>query len=154
MARRGEFLEWACYSGHLYATPRAWVMEQLKRGRDVVLEIEVNGAKQIRQAFPPSEPARLPAGQPESVLICAAPPSWSELERRLRKRHTESPGEAARRLERAKAEMAEANAGPGEVSLYDYLIVNDRLGEAVEDFCSIVRAEKCRVGRRMLNPGA
>jgi guanylate kinase len=143
MVARGEFLEWACYAGHLYGTPRAWVMEKLKEGRDVVLEIDVNGAKQIRQAFPPGG-----RSQPESVLMCVVPPSWGELEKRLRKRHTESRGEAAKRLQRAKAEMAEVSAGPGGVPLFDYLIVNERVGEAVEEFCSIVRAEKCRAGRR------
>lgn len=144
MVERGEFLEWARYSDHSYGTPRKWVMEKLKQGRDVVLEIEVNGAKQIRRAFPAG-------GQVESVLICVAPPSWSKLERRLRKRHTESSGEVVKRLERAKAEMAEASGGPEQVPIYDYLIVNDRLSQAVEDLHSIVRAEKCRAGRRRLD---
>jgi guanylate kinase len=91
---RGEFLEWAEYAGNLYGTPRAPVEERLADGQLVLLEIEINGARQVREQMP------------EALLVFLQPPSWDDLERRLRGRGTESAEVIARRLDRARDELA------------------------------------------------
>jgi len=131
MRLRGEFLECAEYVGNLYGTPRAWVEQQLRAGRDVVLEIEVQGGLQVRRQCP------------DAVLVFVLPPSWEELCRRLEQRRTESREIREQRMTTARRELAQ-------VREYDYLIVNDRLDDAVEAFVSIVRAEHCRARRQNL----
>ncbi len=118
------FLEWAEVHGNLYGTSRAAVEQRLGAGRDVVLDIDVQGAAQIRKSADP-------------VAVFIAPPSLAELEARLRGRGTEDEQTLALRLENAKQELAAMDR-------YDYLIVNDRLAEAVESLRSIIIAERCR----------
>ncbi len=118
------FLEWAEVHGNLYGTSRQDVEARLADGLDVVLDIDVQGAARIRQ-------------NAEPVTVFIAPPSLKELERRLRSRGTESEDSLDVRLANAGKEMQDADA-------YTYLIVNDRLDEAVESLRSIIIAERCR----------
>jgi guanylate kinase len=110
----GGFLEWAEFAGHLYGTPRPPVEAQLTEGRPVLLEIELEGARQVRRSFPS-------AGQ-----LFLAPPGFEELERRIRGRGTDSEEAIARRLERARVELAAA----GE---FDAVVVNSDLETALGD---------------------
>lgn len=116
----GRFLEWAEFSTHLYGTPRAAVEEQLSRGIDVVLEIEVKGAMQVKQAMP------------DAVLIFITPPSIEELEARLAGRG--DTADIARRLARAKAELELADQ-------FDYRINNDVLAETVGEVLLLLAPE-------------
>ena len=106
-----EFLEHAEYTDNCYGTPRAYVLDLLQKGVSVILEIDVQGARQVK------------ARMPESVSVFILPPSFEELERRLRGRGTESPEKVEKRLAAAKEEMAHAPE-------YDYQIVNDNLDAA------------------------
>ena len=128
---RGELLEHAEVHGHLYGTPRPWMLEQLRAGMDVVLEIDVQGALQVRAVFP------------DAVLIFLAPPNWHELARRLRARQTEDEESIRRRLENARREMRQIHE-------YHYLIFNDRLADATDLLCDIINAERCRPWRQAL----
>ncbi len=116
----GRFLEWAEFSTHLYGTPRAAVEEQLSRGIDVVLEIEVKGAMQVKQAMP------------DAVLIFITPPSIEELEARLAGRG--DTADIARRLARAKAELELADH-------FDYRINNDVLAETMGEVLLLLAPE-------------
>lgn len=116
----GRFLEWAEFSGHLYGTPREAVEEQLAAGRDVVLEIEVKGAMQVRDAMP------------EAVFIFITPPSVDELKARLAGRGDTS--DIPLRLERAKAELALADR-------FDHQIINDVLSETVSEVLLLLAPE-------------
>ncbi len=120
----GGFLEWAEVHGNLYGTRRRHVEAQLAAGLDVILDIDVQGAAQIR-------------AQTAAVSIFIAPPSMAALEQRLRQRGTETEATIRLRLANAVEEMAAADQ-------YDYLIVNDRLPEAVGVLSSIVIAERSR----------
>lgn len=108
----GDFLEQAQVHGNRYGTPRAPVEALRKEGKDVLLVIDVQGARQVRAKIP------------EAILIFLEPPGWEELARRLKGRGTESPEALERRLEDARTELAEAGR-------YDHRVVNDRLEEAV-----------------------
>ena len=123
----GGLLEWAAVHGAWYGTPRAAVQRALARGRDVVLSIDVQGARQIRRW----------CGR-QAVLIFLVPPSREELRRRLLHRGTES-GDAIRRRLRAAARELRC------VRWYDYAVVNDRLTTAVAQLAAIVTAERLRV---------
>jgi len=113
-------LEWAVVHGaHRYGTPKAPVLEALAAGRNALLEIDLQGARQVRQTLP------------EARFVFLAPPSWEELVRRLVGRGTESVAERERRLETANAEMA-AQAE------FDYVIVNGEIGQAVQDLVSLL----------------
>ncbi|MGC8875466.1 guanylate kinase [Thermus sp.] len=125
---KGGFLEHAEYVGHLYGTPKAPVERALSRGEDVLLEIEVQGALQVKERMP------------EAVLIFLVPPSLSELKRRLVYRGTDDPERIRRRLEQAEWEIRNAHR-------FDYVVVNDVLEEAVRDFLAILTAERCRTER-------
>lgn len=115
---RGELLEWATVHGkHRYGTPREWVEEQLAAGISVLLEIDLDGARQVKQAMP------------QSLSIFLAPPSWEELEQRLRGRGTETEEEIQRRLRTAKTELAAA-------SEFDSVIVNETLDLTVKELAS------------------
>ena len=118
------FLEWAEVHTNMYGTSRMAVEEQLAQGYDVVLDIDVQGAMQVKESAQP-------------VLIFIAPPSMAELERRLRGRGTESEEILGVRLQNARKEMEQAGK-------YDYLVVNDSLAEAVESLRAIIIAERCR----------
>ncbi|MBM5799151.1 MAG: guanylate kinase [Cyanobacteria bacterium M_surface_9_m1_291] len=108
----GGFLEWAEFAGNLYGTPREPVETQLKAGRPVLLEIELEGARQVRQSFP------------DGVQLFIKPPSLAELEARIRGRGSDSDEAIARRLERARIELA----AEGE---FDAALVNDQLDTAL-----------------------
>jgi guanylate kinase len=118
-----ELLEWAHVVGHRSGTPAGPVEEALAAGRNVVLEIDVQGARQVKERAP------------EAVLIFLAPPSLAELERRLRARGTESVAQLERRLTTAKAEMAEQHG-------FDHVVVNDRLDQATTQVEAIIQASR------------
>jgi guanylate kinase len=117
------FLEWAEIYGHRSGTLWAPVLDQLEAGRDVVLEIDVQGAATVRERMP------------EAVLIFLAPPSQEELERRLRARHTEDEAAIARRLAAAEEEMAAA-------ARFDHVVVNDDVDRAAVELAAIIDAAK------------
>ena len=130
MVQRGEFLEYARVFGkHSYGTPKKWLEESRKKGLDLVLEIDVQGAAQVKQKLP------------ESVAIFILPPSRGELERRLRSRGQDSDGEIKRRLARARDEIAE-------FVKYDYCVVNDDVERAGRESQAIVIALRCSSIRR------
>jgi guanylate kinase len=131
LMEQGGLLEHAAVHGHFYGTPRAWVMDTLEQGMDVILEIDVQGAIQVKASYP------------EAILIFLAPPSWPELARRLRSRGTEDEATVRRRLENARQELAK-------VEQYEYLIVNDRLREAVHRLRAIITAERSRPNRQVI----
>lgn len=124
----GAFAEWARVHDALYGTARAPLDEALSRGKDFLLDIDVQGARQIKTVYP------------EAISIFVLPPSWSELEKRLRSRGTDSEAVIARRLQRAREETQELNS-------YDYLIVNDHLEQATTLLSAIIHTEKARVSR-------
>lgn len=128
MVARGAFLEHADYVGDLYGTPAAPVDAALAEGRDVLLEIELAGARQVK------------AARPEAVMIFIAPPSLAELERRLRGRGTDGEAKIQRRLARAREEIRALRE-------FDYLIVNDRLEAAAETLRAVLAAERARAWR-------
>jgi len=119
----GELLEWAEVFGHRYGTPAAPVREALARGEDVVLEIDVQGAFQVRER------------DPSAVLVLIEPPSMAELERRLRERGTEDEARLAERLATAERELAERAA-------FDHVIVNDELERAVDRLVAIIQGSR------------
>src|SRR6266478_6153733 len=131
MIQRGEFLEYARVFGrHSYGTPKKWLEESRKKGLDLVLEIDVQGAAQVKQKVP------------ESVAIFILPPSRGELERRLRSRGQDSDEEIKRRLARARDEIAEFG------KYYDYCVVNDDVERAGREAQAIVTALRCTSVRR------
>ena len=131
MRARDEFAEWAEVHGHLYGTPAKALEGALGRGLDVLLDIDTHGARQLRQRYP------------EAVSLFIMAPSMAELEARLRERNSNSPGDIARRLSRAKEEIAAWRQ-------YDYLIINRDVKEAVDQLATIIQAERCRTSRLTL----
>lgn len=127
---RDEFLEYAEYVGNFYGTPKKFVDEAMDQGRDVILDIEIQGAIQVCSK------------RPDTVRIFIAPPSWTELERRLTDRGTDSPEKIQKRLLRAKVEFQTAHT-------YDYFVINDTVEEAVEELNAIMTAEHCKPAERM-----
>lgn len=125
MVVRGAFLEYAEVYGNYYGTSSDWIRSRLAEGRDILLEIDWQGARQVRQAFP------------DAVGVFIVPPSMEELERRLRGRATDSPEVIARRLTSARMEI-------GMIPEYDYMVVNDNFERARLDLVSIVRAQRLR----------
>ena len=113
----GALLEWAEFAGNRYCTPRGPVEEHLTAGIPVLLEVELEGARQVRAAMP------------EALLVFLAPPSWEELERRLGGRGTEEPAVVARRLEHARLELAAADEFDVQVVNSDVEVVCERLVE-------------------------
>ncbi|MCI8438126.1 MAG: guanylate kinase [Oscillospiraceae bacterium] len=126
----GDFLEYAEYVGNLYGTPRLYVDRAMEQGRDVLLDIEIQGAEQVRQK------------RPETVRIYVAPPSWAELERRLVGRGTEDMEKVRFRLARGREEFAAARD-------FDYLVINDTVDRAVDELRAIMYAEHCRPQERI-----
>ncbi len=122
------FLEHAQFCGNFYGTPRAAVMEMIEGGTDVILEIEVQGAMQVRSHYP------------EAVLIFVLPPSRKRLEERLRGRNTEEDDVIKTRLARAEKELCF-------IEKYNYVLVNDNLSETVDELQAVITAEKCRLPR-------
>src|SRR5438874_8077605 len=131
MVARGEFLEFARVFGrHSYGTPKKWLAESRAKGLDLVLEIDVQGAAQVKEKLP------------ESVAIFILPPSREELERRLRSRGQDSDEEIARRLARARAEIEAFG------KYYDYCVVNEDVERAGREAQAIVSALRCVSARR------
>jgi len=125
----GEFIEWAEVAGHRYGTCAATVRDAIGRGRDVVLDVDTQGAAAIRRLIP------------DAVLIFILPPGPEALRSRLQTRGSETPESLRGRLGLALGEIDQAG-------LYDYLIVNDDLQEAYDRLRSVVLAARCRVGRQ------
>ncbi len=125
----GDFLEHAQFVGNFYGTPRRYVDEAMDQGRDVLLDIEIQGAEQIHQK------------RPEAVRIYIAPPSWEELERRLTGRGTEDGEKIRSRLARGREEFAAARD-------FDYLVINDTVEHAAAEIRAIMTAEHCRPAER------
>jgi guanylate kinase len=128
MQEAGELLEWATVYGNLYGTPRSFIEETTSQGYDVILDIDIQGARQVR--------SRWPAG----IFVYLVPPSMAELWRRVCERGRDSEEETATRFELAWDEL-EA------VYEYDYVIVNNNLDEAVDNLCAIIKAERSKVTR-------
>ncbi len=135
MVERGDFLEWAEVHGNCYGTSRPWIEAEMAVGRDVLLEIDWQGAQQVRRQFP------------SAIGIFVLPPSAAELERRLTGRGTDSAEVIARRLAAARDEMRH-------VAEFDYVIINDELQLALADLLSVVRASRLRLdSQRARHPG-
>jgi len=132
MVDRGEFAEWARVHGHLYGTAARTLETVLDRGQDILLDIDTQGARQLR--------ARYPLG----LYVFVVAPSLKELEQRLKERKSDAPREIARRMARALDEIAAWRE-------YDYVVVNHHLDEAVRQLQCIIDAERCRTTRFTLN---
>lgn len=126
---RGEFLEWAEVHGNYYGTSKAWIRERIEAGHDILLEIDWQGAQQVRKNFP------------DAVRVFILPPSLDVLEQRLRGRGTDSDEVVARRMLAARGEMRH-------VAEFEYVILNDILEDAVNDLVAIVRASRLRYARQ------
>ncbi|XLM20279.1 guanylate kinase, partial [Chromobacterium piscinae] len=122
---RGDFLEYAEVYGNYYGTSAPWIRSRLEVGKDILLEIDWQGAEQVRKVFP------------DAIGIFIAPPSIEELERRLRGRDTDTEEVILRRLASARAEI-------DKIAEYDYIVVNDDFERARLDLISIVRAQRLR----------
>ena len=129
---KNQFIEWAAFCDNYYGTPKAPVVENIENGRDVMLEIEIEGAMKVR------------AKHPEGVYIFLFPPSIEVLEERLKGRGTETDEVIAKRLARAKEEFKMCTK-------YNYYVVNDDLEKAVEEIEAIIIAEKARKERNQVN---
>lgn len=125
----GGLIEHASYCGNYYGTPREYVRRQLEKGKDVILEIEIQGALKIKEKFP------------TALLLFVMPPNAAELKKRLEGRGTETPEVIEKRLERA-SEEAEG------IENYDYIVINDRLEECVEEIHCLVDAARRAPVRR------
>ena len=121
----GGLLEWARIYANSYGTPKAPVLKKLAEGKDVILEIEMQGAMQVKQNYP------------QAVLIFVLPPSLAELKKRLTSRGTETPEQIEMRTKATLSEIAT-------IKDYDYFIINDRLDSAIGDVRAIIRAEHLR----------
>ncbi len=131
MVARGEFLEYARVFGkHSYGTPRKWLEESRRQGKDLVLEIDVQGAAQVKQKLP------------EAVAIFILPPSREEVERRLRSRGQDAEEEIGRRLAEARDEIVASE------KFYDFCVVNDDVERAGKEAQAIVVALRCSSARR------
>ncbi len=132
MVQRGEFFEWAQVHGNLYGTSRRAIEERLLHGEDVVLEIDWQGALQIKQLFP------------HAVLIFVLPPSWDELEQRLRRRGEDKPEVIAVRMANARDEVAQARH-------FDYVIVNALFETALFDLKTVVHSQRLKYAAQRRN---
>ena len=130
MVENDELLEHAEYVANSYGTPRKYVEDKLNGGMNVLLDIEVQGARQIKEK------------KPDAVLIFIIPPSMDELKRRLTSRGTDTERAIEARLIRARQEYAEAD-------FYDYIIVNDDAEKAAKELSAIITAERCRAENRI-----
>lgn len=130
MIEEDRFLEYACYQGNYYGTLKSEVETLLEQGKDVVLDIEVQGAASVHGIYP------------DVPLIFIIPPSFAELGRRLRGRNSESEEVVQGRLARAREEYRE-------IPMYDYLVINDNVAEAAGEILAIMKAQECRVNARL-----
>jgi guanylate kinase len=129
MRERGDFLEWAEVHGNFYGTAKSWLLAEMRAGRDTLLEIDWQGAQQVR------------ALMPGAVSIFIAPPSIPELERRLRARGQDSEEVIQRRVAAALGEMRH-------VDEFDFVIINNDLQEALTDLAAAVRASRLSFARQ------
>ena len=130
MVDNDELLEHAEYVANRYGTPRAYVEEKIAEGMNVILDIEVQGARQVYEKMP------------EAIMVFVIPPSIDELRKRLEKRGTDTPRAIEARLIRARQEYAEA-------TFYDYIIINDDADEAANELSAIITAEHCVAADRI-----
>lgn len=128
MISENGLIEWAQFCENYYGTPREMVEKCLEEGKNVILEIEVQGAMKVRESYP------------EAVLIFNLPPSTKVLRERLVGRNTESQEVVEKRLKTAEWEISQAEK-------YDYVIVNDDLDAAADEFLAVLKAEKCKTNR-------
>ncbi|MFH5881722.1 MAG: guanylate kinase [Candidatus Izemoplasmataceae bacterium] len=126
--KNDAFLEWAQFVGHYYGTPKDKIEEQLKKGKEVVLEIEVQGALQVREKMS------------DAVFIFIAPPNKEALYKRLLRRGTESNEVIQKRMDKAEREFPLAHK-------YDYIVVNDEVTNAADRVLAIIRAEHAKTER-------
>ncbi len=131
MVSNGELLEYAQYVTNCYGTPRSYVEEKLAEGKNVILDIEIQGARQVHDKIP------------EAITIFIMPPSLEELRQRLVKRGTDSADAINARIARAEQEVQEAD-------FYTYLIVNDQIEKAAMEFNAIITAENCRYNQELV----
>ena len=129
MIKNDELLEYNVYVGNYYGTPKAPVVNAVNEGRDFIIEVDVNGAEQIRKKMP------------EAVSIFIMPPSYSELERRLTGRGTDSKEVIAERMQSSLKEIARSTE-------YDYIVVNDDIDTAVNDIISIISSEGLKLEKQ------
>ncbi|SCK17049.1 guanylate kinase [Vogesella sp. LIG4] len=134
MIAEGDFLEYAEVYGNYYGTSARWLRTRLAAGHDILLEIDWQGARQVREVFP------------EAVAVFILPPSIEVLESRLRGRATDSEEVIARRLSEARAEI-------DLVAEYDYVIVNDDFATARQDLISVIRCQRLQVGKQLQRHG-
>ncbi len=127
---KGKMLEWAEFAGNYYGTPAGPVDEKLEAGYDVILDVETHGMYSVK------------AMRPEAVTMFVYPPSFAELERRLRKRQSETEERIRSRLEQSRQECTHAGD-------YDYIIINDDLDIAAAETAAVMLAEKCRTADRL-----
>jgi guanylate kinase len=127
--KANKFAEWAKVHGDYKGTLVSTIDKALAEDHDMVLEIDVQGAMQIRERYP------------EGIFIFIVPPSWDELENRLRGRKTEKEDDLKKRLEDARTEMEQAK-------YYDYMVVNNQLEKAVEELKAIIVSERCRIKKQ------
>ena len=132
MADQGDFFEWAAVHGNLYGTSRTAIDARLARGEDVVLEIDWQGALQIKQLFA------------HAVLIFILPPSWSELRQRLTRRGEDPPDTIARRMDNARTEVAQAQH-------FDFVIINGLFETALFDLKTVVHSQRLRYAAQLRN---
>lgn len=125
MVDQGEFLEWASVHGNCYGTSRQAVQQCTQQGHDVVLEIDYQGALQVRKIFP------------QAILIFILPPSWEELRARLMRRGEDDPDTIAQRLHNAQTEMAQT-------SKFDFVIINELFERALFDLKTVVHAQRLK----------
>jgi guanylate kinase len=128
MREHGQLLEWAEFCGNYYGTPRIYVEKQLKQGKNIILEIEVQGALQVKKLYP------------ESILVFLIPPNLEELGRRLINRGTEDKETINKRIHRALEEMEY-------IPQYDYIVINETVEKAKKDIETIVAAETMKCSR-------
>lgn len=127
--KEGELVEWASVHGELYGTPRPFVEQELASGRDVVLNIDIQGGDSVKKAFP------------DAVMVFILPPSFETLEKRLRQRGSIAEDDLGTRIANARKEITASER-------YSYIVINDELGAAVDAIGAIIRAERCRRERQ------
>jgi guanylate kinase len=135
MVDRGEFFEWAQVHGRLYGTSRKAIQERLEHGEDVVLEIDWQGAQQIKRLFP------------QTVTIFILPPSWAELEQRLKRRGEDKPEVIGTRLANAREEVAHARE-------FDFVILNALFETALFDLKTVVHSQRLKYAAQRRNKSA
>lgn len=129
MIKENKFIEWAMVHGDYKGTPYEFLIERLKTGNDTLLEIDVQGAVQVKDKMP------------WGIYIFIAPPSWNDLEYRLRNRKTEEKKELEKRLGDARTEIKYVNH-------YDYLVINDNIETALKKLEAIIIAERCKIHKK------